>query len=510
MSSSSEKNKRIAKNTVYLYIRMFLSMIVSFYTSRVVLQVLGIEDYGIYNIVGGLVILFTFLNSSLVTAIQRFFNLAVGRGDLAEQQRLFSASFRLFFFLALILIALLETVGLWFLNNELNIPPAKYHEANIVYQISVATMAISLFRIPYNAYILAQEKMQFYAYVSIFETVLKLLVVFLLVELPFDKLSTYATLYLLVAVLINVIYIWYSRRNFPRMRFSFKSDSSSVKEISVFSGWMALAGVADMGYMQGTNVIVNLFCGVLYNATMGITNNLKNAVFSFVRNLMIAAQPQIMKSYAAGEYDYFRSLMVSVSKFSFFMFFIISFPLVLNMKFVLEIWLNDYPPQTELFCILCMIFCMVDSLISPLWTAAQIKGNIKRYQIVTGMIILMNVPFSFIALYLGFPPYSVFVIQIILNCLSIIYRVSYLHGQSIFKAPEYFRKVMLPIVYVILSVVPALYIVTLFTDGLERFCITVPACIIMVLASVYFIGLNISERHKVSAIVVNRLKIRRK
>lgn len=507
MSSNTEKSKRIAKNTLYLYLRMFLSMVVSFYTSRVVLEVLGVEDYGIYNIVGGLVVLFTFLNATLIGSMQRFLNLAVGRGDIEEQQRIFAATFRLFIFCAIGLFILMETVGLWFLNNELNIPPTKYTQANVVFQISVATTVISLMRIPYNAYILSQEKMSFYAYVSIVETVLKLLVVFLLVKLPFDKLNMYAFLYMLVAIFINAVYVWYCRRKFPMIHFTFSADRKTLREISKFSGWMVLTGVADMGYMQGTNIIVNMFCGVLYNATMGITNQLKNVVFSFVRNLMVAAQPQIMKSYASGDRAYFRTLMVSVSKASFYLFFVLAIPLIFNMVFILEIWLKNYPPDTDIFCILCMIFCMVDSLICPLWTAAQISTDIKRYQIITGSIILLNLPLAILFLYLGFPPYCVFVIQIAVNLVSVIYRIGYLDRKRMFSALDYIRNVVIPILGVVAVTVPPLYVVTLFSDGLERLVITLPMSFILICCAVLTIGLNRSERSKVIAMILKRLKL---
>lgn len=495
---------------MYLYIRMFLSMIVSFFTSRVVLDVLGVEDYGIYNVVGGVVVLFTFLNATLVCAVQRFLNLSVGKGDVEAQQRYFAASIRLFIYLAVILIVLLETVGLWFLNYELNLPAGKYAEANVVYQISVASMVIGLFRIPYNAYILAQEKMVFYAYVSILESVLKLAVVFLLVILPFNKLDTYAFLYLIVTILVNVLYVWYCRRKYPFIRFTGKCGTSTVKEVSKFSGWMALAGIADMGYMQGTNIIVNIFCGVVANAAIGITNNLKNAVYSFVRNIMTAAQPQIMKSYASGDREYFRTLVLRVSKFAFFLFFIIAMPLVLNMEFVLGVWLKNYPPDTAVFCLLCLIFCMIDSLVSPLWTAAQIDGDIKRYQIVTGLIILMNVPLSYLFLALGFYPYVVFVIQIVLCVLGVVYRVAYLHRRSILDYKDYLRHVVVPILAVVCVSLPPLYVITLFLDGLDRFVITLPMILMIVCPAVLYLGMDLNERNKVVSIVFKRLKFCRR
>lgn len=506
MTDSISNSKRVAKNTLFLYFRMFLTMVISFFTSRVVLEVLGIEDYGIYNIVGGLVVLFTFLNNALVNATQRYLNLAVGKGDFEEQQQVFSASIKLYVYLSVVLFIALETVGLWFLNCELNIPFGKYMEANVIFQISVANMIVGLFRIPYNAYILAYEKMSFYAYMSIIESVLKLVVVYLLVVLPFPKLIMYAFLYFIVGIFLNISYVIYCNKKLHRIYFNTRCEKSIFKEVLHFSGWMTVAGIADMGYMQGLNIIINIFFGVLYNATMGITNNLKNAVFSFVRNMMVAAQPQIMKSYAAGEYAYFKKLTFSVSKCAFFLFFIMAVPLILNMDFVLTVWLGKYPPDTEIFCSLCMIFCMFDSLVSPLWTAAQIKGDIKNYQIITGIIVLMNVPFSYLVLKLGCPPYYIFVVQIVLAIIGLVYRVAYLDRQGILNAWDYFKSVAVRVSFVALVATPILLLVASFYDGLERFLITLPLSIVVIGICSFCIGLNSRERFRISEFVVKRIR----
>lgn len=298
-------NKRIAKNTMMLYIRMLLSMIVSLYTSRVVLNILGVEDYGIYNVVGGVVVLFSFLNNAMASATQRFLNFELGRGDVLEVKRIFSISMTSYICIALLVLFLSETVGLWFFNTQLNIPSSRIDAASWVYQMSIFTFCFSILRIPYNASVIAYERMSFFAYISIIEVLMKLLIVYLLVLGSIDKLILYAILIFVVTVLVNAIYQFYCKHMFEICTYSFFWDKILFKKIIGFSGWSLFGSLANMSAQQGVNFLLNIFYGVTVNAAVGIANQVSSAIYAFISNFQTAFNPQLIKSYASGEKEYF-------------------------------------------------------------------------------------------------------------------------------------------------------------------------------------------------------------
>ncbi len=508
---ASVDNKRIAKNTIYLYFRMILVMGVTLYTSRIVLKALGIDNFGIYNVVGGVVVLFSFLKGSITTAIQRYLNYALGRGDLDYEQKVFSTSVYILLFISLIIFIILETVGLWFINTQLTLPPDSQTETNIVYQLSILTFIFNIIRVPYDSLIMAHERMSFYAYISILEAVLKLAVAFMLLMFMTNKLILYAFLVLTVTILIDAIYLLYCKRRYSIRTFGFY-DSNTRKELTSFSGWNIFGGIADMGYQQGTNIILNIFFGVAYNATMGITNQVKNAVFSFVRNLLTASNPQIFKLHASGDTAGFQKLILRVSKLAFFLFLFIAVPLIFNMNYILYLWLSEVPPMTALFCILTIIFCMIDSLIGPLWTAAQAYGSIKKYQILSSTILLLNLPFTYISYKLGQPPYSLLVIQCILVIVSLIYRVAFLSEKNLISIRDYSVQVIAPITIVVGIVFIGCHSINHFIpyDGLKRLLINTPLYVFITTLSIWFIGFSSIERSSITGMICNKLKLCRK
>ncbi len=419
MSNSS----RIAKNTLALYFRQILIMLVSLYTVRVVLNVLGAEDYGIYNVVAGVVVLFSFVNNAMATSVQRFLNFYLGKNDTEKTQNVYSASLVIHGIICLIFIILAETVGLWFVNAKLNIPGWRNTAAFWCYQAAVITTLANIMRVPYNAVIIAYEKMSFFAGLSVVEAVLKLAVVFLLKITPLDKLIFYSFLLAAVSFIILAVYKFYCNRNFEIAHYKKVQDRGLGKELVSFSGWSLFGAVANVANSQGTNIVLNIFTNVTVNAAMGIANQVNAAVYSFVSNFQTAFNPQLVKSYAAGEKEEFQKLVNRSAKFSFYLLWLIVLPVYANCDFLLSLWLKNVPQYSVGFVRLVLIFSLIESLNGPLWISIQATGKICAYQIIIGMINILNLPFSITAFCLGANPYWILYIRIALNCFAFAIRV---------------------------------------------------------------------------------------
>ena len=459
MSNQESNSKRIAKNTLLLYFRMILIMVVSLYTSRIILNELGVEDFGIYNLVAGVVILFSFLSNAMITATQRYLSIAIGKKDEKYIQAVFSTSLLSHFFLIFFMFLAAETIGLWLINAKLEIPADRMSATNFVYQLAILTTCVNIIRIPYNASIIANERMSFFAYVSIVETFLKLAVVWALAITPGDKLVIYSFLLLLVAIVIDIAYWYYCQRFLLANKFYLKTNKKLFVELTSFSVWNLFGGLADIGYKQGTNIILNLFWGVSINAVLGITNQIRNALVPFIGNLQLAVNPQMVKSYALGDYEYFKILVYRISKYSYFLMLIIVFPIIFNIDLILELWLKNPPKHTAIFAILTSVYCLVDSLTGPLWAAMQAGGKIKRFQMVTGICLLLNLPVSYLFLMYGYAPSVVLIIQIVITGFTVGVRVLFVKYYLQFSIRNYVREVIFPIVFVTaLSLPIALYI----------------------------------------------------
>lgn len=459
MSNQESNSKRIAKNTLLLYFRMILIMVVSLYTSRIILNELGVEDFGIYNLVAGVVILFSFLSNAMITATQRYLSIAIGKKDEKYIQAVFSTSLLSHFFLIFFIFLAAETIGLWLINAKLEIPADRMSATNFVYQLAILTTCVNIIRIPYNASIIANERMSFFAYVSIVETFLKLAVVWALAITPGDKLVIYSFLLLLVAIVIDIAYWYYCQRFLLANKFYLKTNKKLFVELTSFSVWNLFGGLADIGYKQGTNIILNLFWGISINAVLGITNQIRNALVPFIGNLQLAVNPQMVKSYALGDYEYFKILVYRISKYSYFLMLIIVFPIIFNIDLILELWLKNPPKHTAIFAILTSVYCLVDSLTGPLWAAMQAGGKIKRFQMVTGICLLLNLPVSYLFLMYGYAPSVVLIIQIVITGFTVGVRVLFVKYYLQFSIRNYVREVIFPIVFVTaLSLPIALYI----------------------------------------------------
>ena len=439
----SENNKRIAKNTLMLYVKMGVMMLVQLYTSRIVLQTLGVDDFGIYNVVGGVVVLFSFLNAAMSSATQRFLNFELGKKDLVQVGRVFSMSMTVHFVIAGTVLILAETVGLWLLNSELNIPAERMLAANWVYQFSVASTLLGILLVPYNATIIAYERMAFYAWTSILKALLLLGIVYLLVIGNTDKLILYAGLVFAVNALMQVVYVVYCRRAFPQTAiYKPFRDKKLFRELISFSGWSLFGGVADMCNSQGINMVMNIFCGVAVNAAMGIANQVNAAVYQFVSNFQIAFNPQLVKSYASNERERFISLIFRTSKFSFFLTFFLVLPICLNIDFILKLWLGDVPAYTAEFVQLTLAYSLISSLSAPLWMSVQATGEIRNYQLIVSFLILINLPLAYAVLKLGLPPTWALGVRVVMNFFTTLWRVFYLRGKIGLPTGKFLRGVI--------------------------------------------------------------------
>lgn len=495
------------KNTMFMAVRMLFSMSVSLYTSRVILQQLGVVDFGIYTVIGGLAIIMSFFTSALTVAIQRYMNVELAKSGGAGVQRVFSACWWSVIAMAVVFLVIAEGIGLWFLEHGLNIPDERMDAAHIVFQLSLVIVMVEMLRVPYNSLIIAHERMSFYAYNSIIEVSLKLLTAILLIFASGDKLVDYMLLLIGVAVIVNASYVIYCRRKMPEIRFSFKASRAQIFEIGKFTGWNVLTSVSDLVYSQGAGMVLNVFFGVAYNASMGISNQVKTAVSSFTRSMQLAANPQIVKSYAAEEYGEFATLVMRISRVSFFLVLFFGMPILLNTDYILSLWLTVVPPSGALFVQLMIAFCVIDSLSNPLWISMQAMGRIAIYQIVVCVVWLLSLPLTYLAFKLGLPPYWLFVVLIGVDLLLLAIRVAYVSRYCNIGGVVYMRHVVLPILLtvVVAGVFPLLAAAEIEND-LWRLLITGVVWCVTMPTSVYFFGLSRDEKVAVGKYIAKYLK----
>ena len=396
MNENSIGNKRIAKNTILLYMRMFITMGIALYTSRVVLHTLGVDDFGIYNLVGGIVVLFSFLNTAMTSATQRFLNVELGKNAGSNIGRVFSVCMSVHIGVAILVLLLGETIGLWFVNTQLNIPLERMDAANWVYQFSLFATSLQVLRVPYNACIIAHEEMTFYAYLGISEALLKLISVFILIYVVVDKLILYSILMAGSVLIITIAYKIYCKNNFKAISYSLFWDKKMFSEIVSFSGWSLFGSLANVTAQQGVNIVLNIFNGIVVNAAMGIANQISSVVYGFASNFQVAFNPQIVKLHASDDKEGFNNLVFRASKFSYYLLFIIALPLLISCEFVLEVWLGVVPEYTVIFTQLIIIALLVDSISAPLWMSAQAIGNIRNYQLIMSSIIFKSTTILFV------------------------------------------------------------------------------------------------------------------
>ena len=495
MSDTSSANKRIAKNTLVLYVRMLFTMGISLFTSRVILQTLGVEDYGISSVVGGVISMFTFINAAMVSSTQRYLNFELVRGDANQLRSVFSTSLQIHALIALAIIVLSETVGLWFLNEKLVIPEARMTAAMWVYQCSILSCAVSIMSTPYNAVIVAHEKMSAFAYISILDVSLKLLVVYLLVVLPFDKLIILAILNLLVQLFIRYIYTLYCHRHFPESYFQFRFNKTLFKEMFGFAGWSFWGNLAAILYTQGLNMMLNIFFGPIVNAARGIAVQVQSAVQQFVGGFQTALNPQITKNYASNNLPQMHSLMFRSARFSFLLLFFLSLPVLMETNFILTLWLKTVPDDAVIFTQIMICISLIYTTANPCVIANQATGKVKIYQMVVGGILLLILPISYVVLKLGAPAYSVFIVHFCIESLAQFSRMYMLRKLIHLPLWQYMKNIYIPIVSTVaIAIILPLVVRMQFAEGWLRFLAVGFTCVLSVGASSYFIGFTKQER----------------
>ena len=506
-NQTSDNNKRIAKNTLFLYFRMLFLMAISLYTSRVVLNTLGVEDYGIYNVVGGIVAMFGFINGSMSSATQRYITFALGKGDKKRLQTIFSTTLQIHTLIAGIIVLLGETIGLWFLYNKMQIPVDRMDAAFWVLQSSIISSVIMIVSVPYNADIVAHEKMSAFAYISILEAVLKLAIVYMLVVFAFDKLILYAILILAIQILIRFCYSIYCNRNFEETKYKHIWDKALFMEMTGFAGWSLFGNLSAVLFGQGLNILLNVFFGPVVNAARGVAVQVQGAIQQFVGNFQIALNPQIMKTYAKGELSEMHKLMFRSSRFSFYLLFFLSLPVLFETNFILTIWLKTVPENTVVFLRIIICTSLIYTLANPMITANQATGKVKLYQAVCGTILLMILPISYICLRLGCPAYAVFVVHFVMEAIAQLARMIMLRPLIKLRIIDYviniYYKVM---VVVVAAVVLPGFIYYNMVDSVFRFFAVGFACVLSVSASAYFLGLSNNEQVFVKAKVLNMIQ----
>lgn len=422
MTNAIQDNKKIAKNTLLLYLRMILLMGISLYTSRVVLNQLGVDDYGIYNVVGGIIVILSFLNNAMAGATQRFMNVEMGRRDIQALNRVFSTSIHIHIFVSIIVLILAETLGLWFLNTQMNIPSGRIYAAQWVYQLSVASAIVGIVSIPFNAAIIAHEKMSAFAYISIFEGTMKLLIAFSLMIANVDKLILYATLIFIVGIINRIIYSIYCSRHFEECKnTSWNIDRPMMRQMLSFSGWTIFGNLGYILHTQGIAIVINLFFNVAVNAAQGIANQINGIVSQFVGNFLIALNPQVVKTYAAGELDNMHNLIIRGCKIAFCLLAFFVIPLVLETPMILSVWLGTVPDYAVLFVRLVLIISLCNSFSGILATAKGATGKIRNYQIILTTIGAFHIPLAWLAFKLECgPEYSMYIYLIIVIILQTV------------------------------------------------------------------------------------------
>lgn len=498
MSNQSANNKRIAKNTLMLYVRTLFVMVISLYTSRVVLQVLGVEDYGVYQVVGGLVAMFSVISSSLSSAISRFITFEIGRGDVERLKRIFSTSIIIQLCLCVIVALAVEIGGLWFMHTEMQIPAGRLEAAEWVLHCSVLTFCLNLLSIPYNASIIAHEHMKAFAYVSVVEAMLKLGILFLIVYSPIDSLVTYAILLTVVAALIRLAYTVYCHKHFEETKTKLIFDKSIFKEMFGFSGWSFFNNTSFILNNQGVSMLMNVFFGVTVNAARGIAIQVESAVLQFVNNFTTALNPQITKSYANGDLDSMYKLVCRGAKFSFFSMLILSLPIILEANQILSIWLTKVPEHTVIFVQLSMIMGMCDCIGTTGYTACMATGKLKRYSLTLTPLIVLEFPLSWLLFYYGASVESSYYLYILIKLLVLFVRMYLMQRMIGLNCLMYIKGVFFPIVLTTLfSIILPILIIIFMDEDILRFFILLIVSAISVIVSVLFLGMTRIERNMI-------------
>lgn len=488
-------NRRIAKNTLLLYFRMLVQMLVSLYTSRVVLSTLGIADFGIYNVVGGVVAMFSFINNAMASSSQRYLTFELGRGNHSRLHSAFCTSVNIHLLISIIILFFSQTIGLWFLNSYMVIPVARFDAAIWVFQMSVLSTVFAMLAIPFIATIVAHEKMSAFAYISIFEVLMKLVIVYILWVSEIDKLKLYSILMFCVQLLVCLIYRTYCKKNFAECKYELIYDKQLFREMSGFASWNLWGSMSAVAFTQGLNILLNLFFGPVVNAARAIAVQVQNAIQGFVSNFQMAINPQITKKYAMGDMEQMHSLVFASGRYSFFLLFLFALPIFIEINPVLVFWLGIVPDHTVGFVRLILCIMLVDTLANPLIVAAQATGRIKVYQSVVGGLLLLIVPVAYVVLKMGGDPESVFWVHFIVAVLAQLVRLLMIRPMIGLSLRRYFFEVIMKVVTVaIVSSAFPFLLHGVLSEGFFAFLLVCVVSFCSVLSTIFMLGLSGRER----------------
>lgn len=508
MVNNSQGNSRIARNTLFLYIRMFFVLIVTLYTSRVILSVLGVVDFGVNNVVAGFVTMFAFLNSSLTGAIQRYYNFERSTKGDEGIRNVYKTSIIIQASMAVLVFVLLEAFGVWYVNNVMVIPPERLEAANILFQVSVVSLALLIMSIPFSAAIVSFEHMDYYAFVGILDVVLKLAIVLVLPYINYDKLITYSVLLFSVSIANFLLYSIYAKRKFTALKLNGIFDKGLLKSMLVFSGWNAFGTFSNVVYTQGVNLLLNFFFGPVVNAARGVSNYISGAVHGFSANIVIAFRPQLVESYAQKNYQRTRTIMYSESKICYLMILLLITPIIIEMDYILDIWLgNNIPEYTAIFAICVLLKMLITTLNVPFSQVVHASGVMKKFQIITSVITCMIIPLGWIVFKLGMPPVSIFLIAILLAVVSQIACIIIVKGIFEYNVKEYLAKVIGSVLLVTLIAPIIPYVIhCIWLPSIWRALTVVVLSSIIICALSYTIVLDKNERQFVVGMVKKFLK----
>lgn len=495
MSDTSDNNKRIAKNSLLLYGRMVIVMAIGLFTSRIVLRALGLEDYGIYNLVGGLVVFFTVINAAMLSSTQRYINYGLGNKNKINLSAIFHTSWIIHAILALLIVLFAETLGTWLLTNKLQIPPDKASVAMFVFQISIVTVVVQVLTIPYNAMVVAYEKMSVFALISIIQTVLTLFVALSLLLVDGWKLWLYAFLMFVVQSVVALSYFIYCRRNFAEVSGNFVFEKNLFKEMIIFAGWCMVGCAAGILYTQGLNILLGMFFLPVINAARGVAVTIQGAVGQIFNNVQTAVVPQLLQSYARKDFEYFYSLIFKSSKYFSFLLLIVAIPFLIRTPQIIELWLGEVPAYSVIFSRILICVTIIDAISAPLMRASDATGDIKKYHLAVGGVLLTIVPISYLFLKLGGPPQSVFYVYLSVSICALFTRLLILRQKIKLSIRKYVFQVLVRIIFVIVTSFPLCYILSQYIRmnfvGLIIFLIATTS---IILSSIFAFGMTKSEQ----------------
>ena len=489
-----------------MYFRMAITMLVGLYTSRVVLRVLGVEDYGLYNVIGGIIALFTVLNAALINTTSRFITVSLAKGDTVKTRQIFNMAFLMHLIVGVLIVILGETVGLWYLHNKLVIPEGRDFATGWLYQFTVISAFLSTIIVPYNATIVAHEKINVYAIIQILDVFLKLAIVIVLQYVPFDKLIFYALLMLMVTVFNIIVNFFYCHRHFAEVKYLQYWSWSTFKDIQKFVGWALVGNFSYIFYTQGINLMLNAFCGPAVNAARGIAVQVQGIVAQLANNVQTAINPQIIKTYSINNLDRMHVLICASSRYCYYLLLLFSLPIMLEANFILHLWLGIVPEHTVNFIRLTLTYVLLDAFINPMFTANLASGKLKLYYV---PIMINSFSFMFItyfAIRFTLIPESVFLCYLAMNIIGLVIRVIVLNKQVQLSPRVYIKTAIFPSLLVTLTaaILPSLSHLLVHNDIL-RFLVTSVVSMISTLGLVYFIGITVEERQFANNFIKNKI-----